>query len=157
MFIENSNEEAKKKSKEIHNQNKSTLKPNKKTGESIIKYLERKYPTVEVQSEELEYMVLQNIENNNFYKEKLNNRNPIIKMYIIKDEDKGHELYTKQEEKFERHLIFIGIEIQTSFFFVEGSSYLNDEIIAFSGLDEEDIKNEFLVAQYIQCKEKFKL
>lgn len=40
--------------------------------------------------------------------------------------------------------------------FVEGSSYLYNELIAFSGLDEQDIKNYFLVAQYIKCKEKFK-
>lgn len=36
--------------------------------------------------------------------------------------------------------------------FVEGSSYLYNELIAFSGLDEQDIKNYFLVAQYINVK-----
>lgn len=48
----------------------------------------------------------------------------------------------------------VGIEVKTSFIYVEGSSHFYDELTAYAGIDEEDIKNYFLVAQYIQCKEK---
>ena len=50
--------------------------------------------------------------------------------------------------------ITVGIEVKTSFIYVEGGSHFYDELTAYAGIDEEDIKNYFLVAQYIQCKEK---
>lgn len=49
------------------------------------------------------------------------------------------------------------MELNTSYVYVEGSSYLYDELMAFTGLDGKDIINYFLVAQYIKCKEKFNI
>lgn len=51
----------------------------------------------------------------------------------------------------------VGIELQTSFIFVEGGNYLYEELTAYTGLDEEDIKDSYLVLQYIKYKEKFKI
>lgn len=48
-------------------------------------------------------------------------------------------------------------ELNTSYVYVEGSSYLYDELMVFTGLDGKDITNYFLVAQYIKCKEKFNI
>ncbi len=39
---------------------------------------------------------------------------------------------------------------------VEGSSELWNELFAFRGLDEEDLKNYYLVAEYISCLKQFK-
>ena len=66
-------------------------------------------------------------------------------------------LYEKQDNIFKGIKIIVGIELHTSYIFVEGSSYLYDELMAFTGLDDKDLTNYFLVAQYIKCKEKFNI
>lgn len=157
MLMQETNEEMMKICKEIYNQYKDKIKPNKKSGESIIKYIQDKYPTIDVEASQLEDMILQDMMSNDFFKDKLGNRKPNVKIFGIKDEGKGHKLYVKQNEEFDEGLIFIGIEMQTSAIFVKESRDLYEELIAFVGLDKEDIKNEFLVAQYILCKEKFKM
>ncbi len=63
-----------------------------------------------------------------------------------------HIVYGRNENINEKR-----IELNTSYIFVEGSSYLYDELMAFTGLDDKDITNYFLVAQYIKCKEKFNI
>ena len=72
-------------------------------------------------------------------------------MFEVKDK----KLYDIQDNIFKGNKIFVGIELNTSYIFVEGSSYLYDDLIAFTGLDDKDITNYFLVAQYIKCKENF--
>lgn len=157
MLMQETNEEMMKICKEIYNQYKDKIKPNKKSGESIIKYILDNYPTIDVEASQLEDMILQDMMSNDFFKDKLGNRKPNIKIFVIKDEEKGHDLYIKQNEECEGNLIFIAIEMQTSAIFVKDSRDLYEELVAFTGLDKEDIKNEFLVAQYIQCKKKFKI
>ena len=38
---------------------------------------------------------------------------------------------------------------------VEGSSQLWDELFAFRGLDDDDLTDFYLVAEYISCLKKF--
>ena len=45
--------------------------------------------------------------------------------------------------------IFVGVDLVSVFFTVEGSSMLWDEIYAFQGIDERDLKHCVRVAQYI--------
>lgn len=143
------------KSKEIYNKYKDKIQPNKKSGLDIIKYLENNYPVTELKNNELEEVVSFNIKSDEFYSNKLNGENPIIRVFKINNTGNGKELYKKQEKDFQREEIVVGIELKTSFIFVEGSNYLYEELTAFVGLDEYDIKNIFLVSQYIKCKEKF--
>ncbi|MBC3898897.1 hypothetical protein GH811_04625 [Acetobacterium malicum] len=51
----------------------------------------------------------------------------------------------------------VGLEHETAFVMVEGSSDLADELVAFAGLDAADLNNYYLVANYIACLEKFGL
>ena len=51
----------------------------------------------------------------------------------------------------------VGLEHETAFVMVEGSSDLADELVAFAGLDQADLDNYYLVANYITCLEKFNL
>lgn len=51
----------------------------------------------------------------------------------------------------------VGLEHETAFVMVEGSSDLADELVAFAGLDAADLNNYDLVANYIACLEKFGL
>ncbi len=157
MFMEEPPKEMIEEWKEIYNKYRDKIQPNKKDGIDVIKYLENHYSVTELQNNELEEVVSFNIQNNEFYANKLNKENPIIRVFKINNIGNGKELYNKQEKVFNGVTIIVGVELKTSFIFVEGSDYLYDELTAFVGLDEEDIKNYFLVSQYIKCKEKFKM
>ena len=153
MLMQEPTEELIKEWKEIYNKNKNNLKPNKKESLEIIKYLENNYSVMEIEDSELEKVVYDNIVLNDFSNQKLCGKNPIIRLFEATDK----KLYSKQDEIFKGIKIVVGIELHTSFIYVEGSSYLYDELVAFSGLDDIDITNYFLVAQYIKCKDKFNL
>lgn len=151
MLMQKPTKELIKEWKDIYSKNKENLIPNKKDGLEIVKYLEDKYSVVEIENQKLEKAVYENITLNEYSNSKLNGINPIIKLFEVRDE----RLYLAQDEIFKGSKIVVGIELNSSYIFVEGSSMLYDELIAFTGLDKEDIKNYFLAAQYIQCKEKF--
>lgn len=155
MLMQKPTEDMIEEWKEVFNQYKDKIQPNKKDGLDIIKYLENHYSIIEIQNDELENIIISNIKDNEFSSNKLKGENPIIRIFEINNIGKNKELYIKQDDVFKGIKIVVGIELKTSFVFVEGSSYLYDELMAYTGLDEDDIKNYFLVAQYIKCKEKF--
>ena len=157
MLVDKPTEEMIEEWKEIYNKYKDKIKPNKKAGIDIITYLENHYSITELQDNELEEVVSFNIQNSEFYANKLNKENPIIRIFKINNIGNGKELYNKQDKIFEGITIIVGIELKTSFIFVEGSDYLYEELTAYTGLDKDDIKNYFLVSQYVKCKEKFKM
>ncbi len=153
MLMQEPTEEMIKEWQDIYNKNKDNLKPNKKDGLEIIEYLKENHSVVEVENSELEKVVYDNIVLNEYSNEKLCGKNPVIKLFEVTDKN----LYEKQDDVFKGIKIVVGIELNTSYIFVEGSSYLYDELMTFTGLDDKDITNYFLVAQYIKCKEKFNI
>ncbi len=153
MLMQEPTKEMIKEWQDIYNKNKDDLKPNKKDGVEIIKYLKENYSVVEIGNSELEKAVYDNIVLNEFSNQKLCGKNPIVRLFEVTDKT----LYEKQDDVFKGIKIIVGIELLTSYIFVEGSSYLYDELMAFTGLDDKDITNYFLVAQYIKCKEKFNI
>jgi hypothetical protein len=58
---------------------------------------------------------------------------------------------------FRGRAIIVAVELHSAYFMVEGSSLLWDELFAFRGLDEEDLANYYLVAEYIGCLKRFGL
>ena len=153
MLMQKPTEEMIKEWQDIYNKNKDSLKPNKKDGLEVIEYLKENHSVVEVENSELEKVVYDNIVLNEYSNEKLCGKNPIIRLFEVTDKN----LYKKQEDVYKGIKIIVGIELNTSYIFVEGSSYLYDELMVFTGLDDKDITNYFLVAQYIKCKEKFNI
>lgn len=153
MLMQEPTKELVKEWQDIYKKNKDILKPNKKDGLEIIKYLENNYSVIEIDNSELERVIYDNIVLNEFLNQKLCGKNPIIRLFEVTDK----KLYSKQDDVFKNLKIVVGIELHTSFIFVEGSSYLYDELVAFTGLDDKDITNFFLVAQYIKCKDKFNI
>lgn len=153
MLMQEPTEEMIKEWQDIYNKNKNKLKPNKKDGLEIIEYLKGNHSVIEVENTKLEKVVYDNIVLNQFSNQKLCGKNPIIRLFEVTDKN----LYEKQDSIFKGIKIIVGIELHTSYIFVEGSSYLYDELMAFTGLDDKDITNYFLVAQYIKCKEKFNI
>lgn len=151
MLMQEPTEKMIKEWKDIYNIYKNKLRANKKDSLEIIEYLKNKYSIIEIENQELENIIYDNIILNEYSKNKLEGRNPIIRIFEITDK----KLYDIQDKIFKGNKIIVGIELNTSYIFVKGSSYLYDELTAFKGLDEEDIKNYFLVAQYIKCKKNF--
>lgn len=155
MLMQKPTQEMIEEWKIICNQHKGKIIPNKKDGIEIIKYLENNYSITELDNDELHEIVYKNITENEHLANKLKGKSPIIRMLRVNNIEKGKKLYSNQDNVFKDIEIIIGIELKTSYIFVEGSSYLYDELVAFTGLDEEDINNNFLVAQYVKCLEKF--
>ncbi|MEN6609365.1 MAG: hypothetical protein ABFC24_00850 [Methanoregulaceae archaeon] len=71
--------------------------------------------------------------------------------FFIEGTGAGKHLYENQNDPFKGNNIIVGLELETAFFMVEGSSQLWDELFAFRGLDEEDLNNFYLVAEYVAC------
>lgn len=129
--------------KKIYRENRGNLKPNRKSGKEVDEYFRLKYLPQEFISQELSEIVKNNILLNDFYKAKLpNDKNLSIVTY---------GLYN--------NTMLVGIDLVTGFFHIESEEIskmasLYDDLFVFRGLDESDLDNFFLVAQYIQCLER---
>lgn len=72
---------------------------------------------------------------------------PMPRCFLIENSGSGAALYSARAKG--EGEIFLGIDLSTGYFCVEGSERLWDECLALRGLDEEDLQNPFLVAQYV--------
>ena len=135
---------------------KPLLQPNKKEISEVIQYLKQNYRTNEDSSEKVKQVVIGNIIMNEPLSAKIPKGKELLPIvFRVLNEEKGKKLYEEQEEVFENCPIIIGMEFETGCIFVEGSSELADEITAFQGLDEDDLNNYYLVANYIRCLKKY--
>ena len=129
--------------KRIYNENRDSLKPNRKSGTEVNAYFCRKYSFEKFESPSFRDVVKFNILENEHEKEKLpQGEMPQIAAYRANDCS-----------------VLVGIDLITGFFHVEGAdidgvAQIYDDLFLFRGLDEQDLKNYFLVAQYIQCRNK---
>ena len=142
--------------KAVFNEYSQRLHPNRKEAGDLIEYLERKYQLAELADEKLKQTVADNILLNEFHASKLpagKTVNP--RVFRVLNSGQAQLLYREQDEVFKDQDIILGIDMETGFFHVEGSSLLWDELFAFRGLDKEDLKNYYLVAEYIACLKKF--
>ena len=130
--------------KRIYNENRDRLRPNRKSGAEVNDYFRRKYHFWEFDSAAFRDVVNFNIMENEPNREKLP-EGVAPKITAYRDSRAG---------------IVVGIDLITGFFHVEGEdlekvAQIHDDLFLFRGLDERDLKNCFLVAQYVQClKEK---
>lgn len=137
---------------------KPLLKPNTKTASQVIDYLHKKYPLEEVATDSAKQVVIDNITFNKPFADKLpegKTLKPIV--FSIPNRDGAVPLYERQEEVFKNITIMVGLEFETAYVGVEGSGELADELVAFQGLDEADLDNFFLVANYVICLKKYGL
>jgi len=144
--------------KETFDHYRPRLRPNKKTGTDLIAYLKQTYPVTEITCDQIRQVVLDNILGNECYSRKLPaGKTPDAKGFFIEKTGAGKYLYENQDEQFRSIRIIVGIDLETAFFMVEGSSRLWDELFAFRGLDEDDLANSYLVAEYISCLKRFEM
>jgi hypothetical protein len=142
--------------KSIFAEYKTRLCPNRKKASDIIEYLEGKYQLGESVDEQWKQVVIDNVLLSDFYLSKLPaGRTVTPRVFYVKNTGNGKSLYRQQDDIFSGREIIIGIDMETGFFHVEGSSLLWDELFAFRGLDEDDLNNYYLVAEYISCLKRF--
>ncbi len=148
--------------KKLYDDNMEKISPNRISGTELLDYLKDNYSLEEIYDKEALGVVTGNILMNEVYKEKLpqdtmpspkcfyvKNTGKASKFYLSENKDK-HEIWGGDIEK-----IFIGIDIVTGFYIVEGSTVLHDELNAVRGLDSTDLNNFAVVAQYIEAINKF--
>jgi len=158
MLMQEATPEMVERWKEVWNKYKSKLLPNRKSGKEVVEYLKNKYLLEELHDDNAKQVVIDNVLYNKSYADKLpNGREPSAVTFVVQNEDKGKLLYENQDEVFKGNNVFVGVELESGFFYVEGSSLLWDELYVFQGLDEKDIQNYFCVAEYISCLKKFGL
>jgi hypothetical protein len=144
--------------KEIWIEYKDKIFPNRKSGKEVLAYLKREYILKEIKDETAKQVVIKNIIYNEPYADKLPvGEKPLVAVFIVENKDKGSVLYENQDEVFKGIEIFVGIDLVSGFFCVEGSSLLWEELFIHQGLDKKDIQNYYLVAKYISCLKKYGL
>ena len=142
--------------KALSDEYRAKLYPNRKTAIDMIEYLKQKYSVAEITEEKWKQVVVGNVLLNECHANKLlAGRTPTAVVFTINNTGAGRALYEKQDDVFKGLKITVGIELETAFFHVEGSSMLWDELFAFRGLDEDDLNNYYLVAEYVTCLKNF--
>ena len=150
--------------KSIWMQYKGRLRPNRKSGRELLDYLQQKYILTEIWDKEAADAVILSVTQNQPYKEKLPmGMAPVPRTFFLENTGNGGVFYTSKNKDpidiwgGDITRIFIGIDLTTGYFIAEGSTMLWDEMYAFRGLDEEDLKNYVRVAQYILALKKLGL
>ncbi len=141
---------------------KDRLKPNRISGADLLNYLTGKYVLTEITEQDALDIVRDNIMLNEFYREKLPpNTLPDPRAFYLENAGDGQKFFLPQNAdnpeiwggKITR--IFVGIDICSGFYTAEGSTMLHDELNAIRGLDQNDLQNYVVVAQYIEALERF--
>lgn len=138
--------------KKIWLQYRNTLKPNKKSGIELLEYLQNNYIMTEVYDQYLLDTIFDNVTMNIHYREKLPRGGVSSpRAFLLENVGVNKKLYCSQETSDKKITeIFVGIDIESGFYMVEGCTMLFDEVCAFIGLDEKDLENYVCVAQYIR-------
>ena len=144
--------------KKIWNKYRDKLKPNRKTGQELLDFLQSKYSLTKLYDNEILSIIAYNVLNNVPFAEKLpQNAKLLPRAFVVNNVEAGQFLYKEQDEVFKGTDIFVGVDLASGFYHVGGSSFLHDELCAYQGLDEKDIQNYYCVAQYIECLDRFGL
>ena len=125
----------------VYSDYREQLFANNKTGEEVNAYFFAKYKPDTFTQAEFKKVVLYNIMENAHNKEKL----PL---------GVSPNIATYKAGK-----ILVGIDLVTGFFHAEGEDIaavaeIYDDLFMYRGLDEKDLDNYFLVAQYVQLKQR---
>lgn len=138
------------------------LEPNRKSGKEIVDYLQQNYVLTEMYDKEATEAVFFNVTENKPYAKKLPaGVQPLPRTFFLENAGNGEVFYREDNQDpvdlwgGEISRVFVGIDEVTGFFMVEGSTMLWDELLAFRGLDEEELQNYVWVAEYIDALKRF--
>ena len=119
----------------------SALTANRKSGREIDRYFREKYSCQLFDNSEFREAALLNITENDYFKSKL----PEDTLPNIQSYKTGNAL--------------VAIDLSTGEFHIESENLeeviqIHDDLILYRGLDEKDLKNFFLVAEYVKLSQK---
>lgn len=123
--------------KRIFEEHHTEMKPNRKSGAEVDQYFRRKYLHQIFNDAAFQKVVVLNITGNEFSRNKL----PKDVLPNIQSYKTGN--------------VLVGIDLCTGEFYVESENIkeivpIHDDLFVYRGLDEEDLKNIFLVAEYVK-------
>ena len=123
--------------KRLHEKYRPKLTPNRRSGTQVDAYFREKYPHTPMDSEELREMIAAEILENPHHAEKLpEGCVPDVRCYLSGD-------------------VLVGIDLVTGHIHVESEdtermAKLYDALFFYRGLDEADLENAFLTAEYVR-------
>lgn len=148
--------------KAIWTEYKDKLQPNRKSGAEVLAYLQSRYVLTEIYDKNALDTITLNVTENERLSEKLpRGVLPESRAFYLENEGDGEKFYLPENIDHielwggEITKIFVGVDLSSGFYHVEGSAMLWDELCAFQGLDGQDLKNYVIVGQYIQCLKRF--
>ena len=127
----------------------------------MLEYLQKHYPLTEIAGRKVRDVIASNVTMNDYWAEKLPaGMAPEPRAFYLENQGAGKKFYRPQNRddpelwggSIER--IFVGVDLASGFYMVEGSTLLWDELRAFQGLDEKDLQNFVMVAQYLEVQER---
>ncbi len=123
--------------KRLHEEYRPKLTPNRRSGAQVDAYFREQYPHTAVDSEELCEMITAEILENPHHAEKLPEGSvPDVRCYMSED-------------------VLVGIDLVTGHIHVEceeiaRAEAIYDDLFVYRGLDEKDLENAFLTAEYVR-------
>lgn len=148
--------------KSIFDQYKDLLQPNRKSGIDLLGYLQSNYSLTEITDKEVLTAISENVSLNEFFAEKLPaGQLPLPKAFYLEDRGNGRKFYLSPNRDpqdlwgDEITKIFVGVDLCSGFYMVEGSTMLWDELRVFQGIDEKDLENYAVIADYIRALKRF--
>lgn len=127
--------------KQLFENHHADMHSNRKNGTEVDAYFRRKYPYHVFDSEKFCKVVELNITKNDSLREKLpEGYLPDIRSYSVDG-------------------VLVGIDLTSGEFHIESEDIekvipIHDDLFVYRGLDNEDLKNFFLVAQYVKLTER---
>lgn len=127
--------------KRLHKEYRPLLSPNRKSGAQVDAYFREKYPHTPMDSAELREMITAEILENPHHAEKLPpDVKPDVRCYLSGD-------------------VLVGIDLVTGHIHAESEDMetmenLYDALFLYRGLDEKDLENAFLTAEYVRLSQE---
>lgn len=162
MIVQQPSKEQLKEWKSTWIQYKNSLKPNRKTGLELLQYLQSKYSLTEIFDADALSVIHDNVTMNEYLSEKLpEGVSPVPRAFYLDNAGNGKKFYLPENQDDDEiwgndiTKIFVGVDLSSGFYMVEGSTMLWDELCAFQGIDEKDLQHYVIVAQYINASRRF--
>lgn len=156
MIVRESSREDWEEWKSIWTTYKDRLRPNRKTGQELLSYLQSQYVLTELFDVQALDVIRFNVTENKYLAEKLpRGAVPVPRAFYLENKGRGEVFYLPANRDSAElwggdvTRIFVGLDLASGYFQVEGSTMLWDELCCFQGLDEKDLQNVVIVAQYI--------
>ena len=119
--------------KTVYEKNRPALSPNAISGEELKAYVESRFAAEPIYEEAYLNAVRTDVQNDAFFREKLNGTEPDPVAFRLKDGS------------------FVGLDLVSGWFFAENDA-VRDELTYVKGLDEADLGHVLRTVDYLRCK-----